>query len=104
MARKRALITDRLQREIAVYFSRPFPKDEPPPINGDPFTNSQEYPVSFVLGKGFIQGSTSEVGVRFSDGVRTRVVVFRMQRSGSSCAWTTCSTKTVVTLRQLLRA
>jgi hypothetical protein len=29
------------------YFARPVPEDEVPPINGDPFTDSQEYPTRF---------------------------------------------------------
>jgi hypothetical protein len=103
VAQKRAMITDALQREINAYFARPFPKDEPPPINGDPFTNSQEYPTSFVLGKAVIQGASAEVATRFSDGVRTRVVVFRMQRGGSSWRLDDLKYEDGSTFRQLLR-
>jgi hypothetical protein len=104
VAQKRDMITDSLQREINAYFARPFPKDEPPPINGDPFTYSQEYPTSFVLGKAVIQGAAAEVATRFSDGVRTRVVIFRMQRSGSSWRLDDLKYEDGSTFRQLLKA
>ena len=47
------------------YFARPSPADEPPEIDGDPFTDSQEYPSSFLVGAATIAGDTALVPVTF---------------------------------------
>jgi hypothetical protein len=46
-------------------FARPVPSDEAPVINGDPFTNSQEYPPGFTVGAVLRVGSRATVPVRF---------------------------------------
>jgi hypothetical protein len=48
------------------YFAAPSPADEPPEIDGDPFTDSQEYPTSFRVGAAAIAGDTALVPVTFS--------------------------------------
>ena len=39
-----ALLISGLRADFAGYFRHPWPKDEVPPLNGDPFTDSQEPP------------------------------------------------------------
>lgn len=77
--RKQHTLTKRLTRAIVNYFAHPSPKDEPPVINGDPFTDSQEYPTGFVFGSLSRAGSRTTVPVRFHDGGRSKVVEFRLQ-------------------------
>ena len=74
VARKQAHLTGDLTQAIRAYFARPVPHDEVPVINGDPFTNSQEYPSGFVLGRASIDGERAEVPVRFHDGARAKPV------------------------------
>ncbi len=46
------------------YFERPTSPDEVPPIDGDPFTNSQEYPKRFRVGAARVSGEAAWVPVR----------------------------------------
>jgi hypothetical protein len=48
------------------YFSRPSSPDEVPPIDGDPFTDSQEYPTGFKVEKVRMAGGVATVAVSFS--------------------------------------
>jgi hypothetical protein len=45
------------------YFERPTSPDEVPPIDGDPFTNSQEYPKRFRVGAAQVSGEAAWVPV-----------------------------------------
>ena len=56
--------------------------DEVPPINGDPFTYSQEYPSRFTLGRPGADAAQAVVPVSFSDGSRTRRVDYVLRRDG----------------------
>jgi hypothetical protein len=80
VATKRAFLAERLQRAISAYFAHPHPEDEPPPINGDPFTDSQEYPVLFSVREATVDGTLARVPVRFDDGHRTRAIQFELVR------------------------
>ncbi len=62
VARKRHRLTADLYREIEAYFARPADPNEAPVINGDPFTNTQEYPSSFEVREG-IQLDTNKARV-----------------------------------------
>lgn len=73
-------LSARLKQRIAAYFYRPQRADEVPVINGDPFTDSQEYPVRFAVGQAEISQQQAQVPVRFADGFRERVVVFLLVR------------------------
>lgn len=75
-ATQRQRLSTRLQQDIDRYFARPFPPDEVPPINGDPFTDSQEYPVLFSVGTADRSAGSTRVPVRYDDGYRTRRVEF----------------------------
>jgi hypothetical protein len=61
-----------------------FPLDEPPAINGDPFTNSQKYPSGFTVGAVLRAGSRATVAVRFDEGGRYKIVEYRLQLAGTT--------------------
>lgn len=77
---KQRFLTPTLRARITTYFAQPRPEDEVPPINADPFTDSQEYPVLFSVGAGVVDGERAEVAVRFDDGFRARVVEYQLVR------------------------
>lgn len=67
------------------YFGYPFPPDEVPPIDGDPVTDSQEYPVLFSVRDAVLEGGAARVPVRYDDGYRPRRVEFVLRREAD--AW-----------------
>lgn len=81
---KRGWLDDDLAERIDRYFAQPFPPDEVPPINADPFTDTQEYPTLFSVGRARIDiaKGTAEVPVRFGDGHRARSVRYLMRQRG----------------------
>lgn len=83
-AQKASILTESLTRAIAEYFARPDPRDEAPVINGDPFTNSQEYPSGFTVGAVLRAGSRATVPVRFDEEGHYIVVEYRLQLSGTT--------------------
>lgn len=66
------------------YFAAPSPADEVPEIDGDPFTDSQEYPTSFRVGAAAVAGDTALVPVTFlwKAGDRRTVTVVLVPRGG----------------------
>jgi hypothetical protein len=74
VAHKRAQLTRGLRNAIAGYFRRPLPAGEVPPIDGDPFTDSQEYPARFALGRARLDNARAAVPVRWQDDSRSWVV------------------------------
>jgi hypothetical protein len=82
---KRVHLAATLQRAIDAYFAHPHPQDEPPPINGDPFTDSQEYPVVFSVREATYEEAVARVPVRFDDGHRARQVEFELRQDAG--AW-----------------
>lgn len=74
VARKRTHLTRGLRNVIVGYFHRPLPADEAPSIDGDPFTDSQEYPARFALGRARIEGPHATVPVQWQDDSRSWVV------------------------------
>jgi hypothetical protein len=78
VAAKREQLAPTLQAAIADYFAQARPEDEVPPVNGDPFTDSQEYPVLFSVRDAVPRGAQRQVPVRFDDGYRARTVVFEL--------------------------
>lgn len=82
---KRVHLAATLQRAIDAYFAHPHPQDEPPPINGDPFTDSQEYPVVFSVRETRMEADVARVPVRFDDGHRTRQIEFELRKDAG--AW-----------------
>ena len=59
-------LTPDLLEACRVYFAVPENPDEPPYIEGDPFTGSQEYPNRYSVGKGNITEKTAKVPVIFT--------------------------------------
>lgn len=73
-------LSDGLRARIARYFARPTSPNEAPTINGDPFTDSQEYPTRFSVARGTVTGGRATVTARFSDGRRVRPVSYLLVR------------------------
>ncbi|MEO6527439.1 MAG: hypothetical protein ABIP93_12490 [Gemmatimonadaceae bacterium] len=75
-------LSDGLRARIARYLAKPASPNETPAIDGDPFTDSQEYPTRFSVGLGVAKGGLATVTVRFGDGRRVRPVryLLRLQR------------------------
>lgn len=67
-ADKAAWLSSGLAASLRGYFAAPWPEDEVPPINGDPLTDSQEYPTRFAVGAATVDGQRASVPVRFADG------------------------------------
>jgi hypothetical protein len=66
--RKRWLAAN-LRAGIDAYFAKPRPSDEVPPIDSDPFTDSQDHPASFHITAVVPKGREVEATVEFSFGV-----------------------------------
>ncbi len=82
VAAKRGFLTKALGAKIDAYFTREFPEDEVPPIDGDPFTDTQEYPTRFAVRAAAREKTTADVPADFSDGYATRRVRFKLIKSG----------------------
>lgn len=83
-ARSRWLAPD-LLAHIGAYFARPSDPNEVPDIDGDPFTDSQEYPRSFQVGVARIVGDTARVPVAmlWPEGDRRMVRVLLVRVGGA---------------------
>lgn len=77
---KRVALSPALNAAVDGYFSADWPQDEPPPINGDPLTDSQEYPNRFVVRAARVTGNSARVLVDFSDAHVERSVTLLMVR------------------------
>jgi hypothetical protein len=102
VAAKRAHLAPVLQAAIATYFAQPRPADEVPPVDGDPFTDSQEYPVLFSVREAVPHGARRQVPVRFDDGYRARTVVFELVPDSAGWRLEELRYEHGRTLRQLL--
>jgi hypothetical protein len=76
VALKRTRLSGALARRIDAYFARPRPADEVPPIDGDPFTDAQEYPTRFAVRTAQQTPRGQEVPVDFADAHGSRRVDF----------------------------
>jgi hypothetical protein len=103
VARKKSELSATLADSIAAYFARPQPADEPPPIDGDPFTNTQEYPLSFTFGSVAADDTQATVRVVFADGLRERPVDYVLVRDGSRWVVDDLRYEDGATFRELLR-
>ena len=83
VARKRTWLTPDLNQQIRIYFQRPAKPDEVPVINGDPFTNTQEYPSRFAVGEPVQDASKASVPVVMTIGPTRRTVQVQLVRQGS---------------------
>jgi hypothetical protein len=81
LARQHApALSDALAAAIDAYFAQERPADEVPPINGDPFTDSQEYPAWFAVQAHRSQDGTARVPVHLPDGRERRELVYVLRR------------------------
>lgn len=74
-----------LNRRFAAYLAQPRSPDRVPPIDGDPYTDSQEYPTRFAVGPARMQHNRARVPVRFADGWSQRTVIYELAREAG--AW-----------------
>ncbi len=79
--RKAKWLTPDFLAQLNTELARPNNPDEVPNINGDPFTDSQEYPKKFVVGKGEIRGDATRIPVIFSGNGRRRTVALKMRNT-----------------------
>jgi hypothetical protein len=80
LASKRDRLSPALAAAIDAYFARPQDPEEAPPIDGDPFTDSQDYPARFSVKLDDRKTKGTAVPVVFADAFRERTVVFEMTR------------------------
>ena len=71
-------LTAELRSEISAWSAAPWPDDEPPPINGDPLTDSQEYPTRFHIVAEWVQENRAPVEVDFADAYGRKRLVYTM--------------------------
>lgn len=69
-----------LAAKIDGYFAQDFPEGDVPPIDGDPITDSQEYPPIFSVRPATAAGDAMLVPVRYDSGYETRLVHFVLKR------------------------
>lgn len=82
VARKNAFLGAALRARLTAWFAKPQSPDEAPDINGDPFTNSQEYPDRFTLGPARPTSERTVIPVHFADEHSTRRVDYVLVREG----------------------
>lgn len=75
---KRQYLSAGLISAARKYFAKPVPKGDAPDIDGDPFTDSQEYPTRFSVGAAAVTGNTAKIPVKFSDAFVTKTITYSM--------------------------
>lgn len=73
-------LTPMLREHLGDYVGRPRDPSKLPAYNGDPFTDSPEYPPRFAVWLGTVRGDIAIVPVRFSWGRRTTTVEYQLRR------------------------
>ena len=82
VARKNAFLSADLRARIGRYLAAPQSPDQAPDINGDPFTDSQEYPDRFTLGQARTSAPRTTVPVNFADAHSKRRVDYVLVSEG----------------------
>lgn len=85
LANKTRWLSTGLLKAIATYFGRTRPQDEVPPIDGDAFTDSQEPPTRFAVGKARVEKGKADVVVRFADAFSSKRLTYRLVKEDK--AW-----------------
>ncbi len=75
VSRKAKWLSEDFLKQLRQELNHPASPDEVPNIDGDPFTDSQEYPTRFKVGKAEIKGDSARVPVVLSGNGRKRTVV-----------------------------
>ncbi len=83
IAAKKLYLSDGLYTRIGQYLKRPANPNEAPEIDGDPFTDSQEYPTRFSVGAATADGARMLVPVQFSDGYSSKRVTYVMEKQAA---------------------
>lgn len=65
LPQRRKWLDATLYKLLVAELKKPTKKDEAPDLNGDPFTNSQEYPTTFRIGNTKESGTTASVEIIF---------------------------------------
>ena len=99
---KAAWLTPDLLALCRAYLAKPQSPDEVPDINGDPFTDSQEYPKSFRVRPPVVSGSTAKVPVVFAWPTRSRTVTVELVEQDGTWRINDIAYGDSGTLRQLL--
>jgi len=103
VARKRGFLSAALQAAISRYFAAPTSPDVVPAIDGDPFTDSQEYPDRFTLGAARSTPAGTVVPVHVADASSKRRVDYRLVRAGTRWVVDDVVDERGLSLRTLLR-
>ncbi|MFT3665474.1 hypothetical protein [Piscinibacter sp.] len=74
-------LTPALLAGLQAELTRAAQADEPPEINGDPFTDTQEAPARFAVGAARLRGERARVPVRFADGGRSHTLHYELLRT-----------------------
>ncbi|MCB2098802.1 MAG: DUF3828 domain-containing protein [Parvularculaceae bacterium] len=82
VSEKREFFTDAFAAKMVAYLDRNQNADEAPSINGDPFTDSQEYPTRFAVGADKKKVPGKLVPVEFSDAFASKTVRYELKREG----------------------
>jgi hypothetical protein len=82
VAHKRKFLSAALQARLTRYLAAPQSPDEAPEIDGDPFTDSQEYPDRFTLGAARTIARRTIVPVHFADASSKQRVDYVLVREG----------------------
>jgi len=77
--RVRPFLSVALGQRIASYLATPGSPDEVPMIDGDPFTDTQEYPTRFSVQRATVTGDRATVAVRFADGFASRRLRYQLR-------------------------
>ena len=75
VAAARPWLSPALHTLMTRYLAKPSSPDQVPAIDGDPFTDSQEYPTPFAVNAAVIRGATATVSVLFNDSAQRKTVV-----------------------------
>ena len=81
VARKARWLTPDFLAKLNAELSRPGNPDEVPNIDGDPFTDSQEYPKRFSAGKAEIVGELTRIPVLFTGNGRRRTIGVELRKT-----------------------
>lgn len=77
---KSAFFSKGLNKAINAYFAVARPADEVPPIDGDPFTDSQEYPIHFTVLQARGDDTRATVEVVFTSAWTTYTLAYQVVR------------------------
>ena len=80
VAAKREFLSAALAGSIDAWFAQPKSPEEPPAINGDAFTDTQDYPARFAVGARSEAPTGAAVPVEFADAFVRRTVIFMLTR------------------------